>query len=250
VFMLGAEFRPEGVALHTNVQVGADTKVNNYLKKGKQSALTEVGTLRAGQMGYWALQADPELFDAFQPFVAGMFTDADGKQSQAIKDALKLSKEAGPQMILAEANVPPQGLQVYRYKDPVKAAAAGLQLMQAMKEGATMGSAILKGKPVVKADAETFRNFKLNHYSWTYDFEKMAEKVPQGGKEMVEAMKTMMGDGVKSWAGTDGKVFVQIIAKDWASAQRMLEDYLDGKNTVGSQQPFQDARKHLPAQAS
>src|SRR5262249_34142479 len=99
-------------------------------------------------------------------------------------------------------------------------------------------------------DAETFRNFKLNHYSWTYDFEKMAEKVPQGGKEMVEAMKTMMGDGVKSWAGTDGKVFVQIIAKDWASAQRMLEDYLDGKNTVGSQQPFQDARKHLPAQAS
>ena len=55
----------------------------------------------------------------------------------------------------------------------------------------------------------------------------MMENSP-GGKQMADAMKKMMGEGVNSWFGSDGKVYVQVTAKDWEAARRQLDEYLDG----------------------
>jgi hypothetical protein len=52
------------------------------------------------------------------------------------------------------------------------------------------------------------------------------------------------------WFGTDGKVTVQLTARDWPHAQRVLDQYLDGKETLGQQPAYEEVRKHLPEAAS
>jgi hypothetical protein len=196
------------------------------------------------------LHMGPELAEAFQPFLTGMFADAEGKENKAIKEAMQMLLQAGPEGMVGEFNLPTQGLQVSHYKDPVKAAEASLKMFQEIKDGASFGSGVLKGKPEVKVNAENYRGFKLTYTSFAYDFEKMAEKIPQGGKEVTEAMKAMMGEVVKSWSGTDGKLYVQITAKDWDTAKHSLDEFLDGKNAVGTQKAFAEALKQLPAQTT
>src|SRR5262249_7335120 len=93
-------------------------------------------------------------------------------------------------------------------------------------------------------------NFKFHSVQLKWDFEKLAERTPQGGKEMAEAMKKMMGEGSNIWFGTDGKTYVQVTAKDWKTAQAHLDAYLNGTNAVGGEKAFQEALKQLPAQTS
>jgi hypothetical protein len=64
---------------------------------------------------------------------------------------------------------------------------------------------------------------------------------------MAEGLKKMLGEGINTWFGTDGKVFLQATASDWKSAQKLIDQYLDGKAKVGDQQAYQDSRKALPA---
>jgi hypothetical protein len=249
-FLLGVEFRPEGLALHNQVLIGADTKIDAFLKKAQSAPFRDLPKLPAGQMGYFGTHFGPELYEALQPFITGVFADPEGKESKAIKEALQLIQQAGPEGMIGEFNLPPQGLQLNQYKDPAKAVEGSLKMFQQLKEGGSYGSAILKGKTEVKPNAEMVRGFKLNYVTFAYDFEKMAEKTPGGGKEAIDAMKAMIGDGVKIWFGTDGKSYVQITAKDWDAAKHILEEYLDGKDAIGKEKPFQESVKQLPAQTT
>ena len=248
-FLIGAEFRPEGLALHTQAKVGADTKINTYLKDSRPVDLSRLGTLPAGQMGYLAMDFQSGIYQSMRPFIQGMF-GAEGKTSKEIQDALDQITAAGPETYLSEYRLPPAGIQVWTYKDPAKAAAAQVKLFQALKGGDAFANTPLKEKPVIKPNAETYRNFKFTEVSLKWDLEKLAERTPQGGKEMAEAMKVLMGEGSHFWTGTDGKRFIQVTAKDWADAKKQLDEYLDGKDPVGSQKPFEEARKQLPAKAN
>jgi hypothetical protein len=249
-FLLGAEFRPEGLAIHNQVLIANDTKIDALLKKAHRAAYPDLAKLPADQMGYFAMYFGPELYEAFQPFITGIFADGDAKEAKAVKDALNQIQQAGMEAVIGEFNLPPQGLSISQVKDPAKAVAGNLHLLQQFKEGGTYGSAVLKGKPEVKPNAETVRGFKLNYVHITYDFDKMAEKLPGGGKEATDAMKAMMGDGIKMWFGTDGKSYVQITAPSWDAAKRLFEEYLDGKNAIGKQKPFEESVKQLPTQAT
>ncbi|HEV3204938.1 MAG TPA: hypothetical protein VGY77_11165, partial [Gemmataceae bacterium] len=135
-------------------------------------------------------------------------------------------------------------------KDPVKAVEGSFKLFQAMSSGTSFGNMALKEKPTLTRDAQAHRGFKLHSVSLKWDFEKFAEKAPQGGKEIAEAMKTLMGEGSNQWFGTDGKVFITVTAKDWSAAKKLLDEYLDGKNTLGTEKSYLEARKNLPAQAT
>src|SRR5205085_2703165 len=46
------------------------------------------------------------------------------------------------------------------------------------------------------------------------------------------------------------KTYIWLTGKDWETARRSLDAYLDGKETLGEQQGFLDTRKQLPARAS
>src|SRR5438874_2255997 len=53
-FLAAVDFRPEGMNLHLQFQVGADTKSNNVLREQKPATLEAIGTLPDGLMNYTA----------------------------------------------------------------------------------------------------------------------------------------------------------------------------------------------------
>jgi hypothetical protein len=248
--LLGLDFRPEGLVLRGDARVAAESKINLYLKDAKRAPLGELGTLPTGYMTYTAAYLGPELNKAFEAFLRGVYAGEDTNQGKKVKEAFEQLNAAGPGVLRTASGVPATGISVMDYKDPAKAEDAQFKLFQVLQSGETFGNVPLKEKPVVQRDAQTHRGFKLHMVSLKWDFEKMAERTPQLGKEMAEAMKTMMGEGMNIWFGTDGKTTLSVTAKDWPAAQKALDRYLDGKETVGKQAPFQEARKQLPAEAS
>ncbi len=250
VFLLTAELRPEGLAIHVQTRVGADTKTNGYFKEGKKSRFDQLSTLPAGQMGYTAFQLDPAIFKVFQ-LMQG-FTE----ESQTIKEAMEQWAKATPQSMLGTFQMPVRGIQIWQCKDPRQAAAAQSKLLQGLEKGESFQNIALKEKPDVKADAQSHRGFKFHYVGMVWDFEKTLDKpgVPQFGdevkKQMVESMKKMLGEGLKTWFGTDGKNYVQISAKDWEAAKAQLDQYLDGKTILAKEKAYLEARKQLPPEAS
>jgi hypothetical protein len=252
VFLLTAELRPEGLALHVQTRVGADTKTNGFFKEGKKSSFDQLATLPAGQLGYTAFQLDPAIFKGLQLIMQGFM----GDENKAVTEAMEQLAQVAPQSLLATFQMPIQGMQIWQCKDPTKAAAAQLKLFQALEKGESFQNAALKEKPEVKADAQNHRGFKLHYGGMVWDLEKTVEKqgLPQLSddlkKQMVESMKKMLGEGVKTWFGTDGKTYVQISAKDWDTAKAQLDQYLDGKSILAKEKAYQEARKQLPSEAT
>ena len=249
-FLAAGELRPEGLALHLQAQVGADTKINSFLKNSKPAPLNEMGKLPGGQMGYWGSQFDAELHKSLLPFLQGFFGESEGKDSKAVNEALDQLAEAGPGVTLGNFDIPTEGITVISYKDSLKAVAAQIKLYQAMSAGTNFANMYLKDKPTLKTDAQSHKDIKFNYVTMKWDFDKMAEKAPQGGKEMAEAMKSFMGEGMNFWFGANGSDYIQITAKDWTAAKKNLDEYLEGKNTVGNEKAFREARRNLPAQAT
>jgi hypothetical protein len=250
--LLTAEFHPQGLAVQLQARVGEDTKTNGYFKAAKKSPFEDLGKLPAGHLGYSAMSIAGPTAKIHQLMIQGL----PGEDEKQAKEAAEELQKAGPDSWAGSFQMPPQGLQVTHYKDPAKAAAAQLKLLQGLKEGDSLLNLILKGKPEVKPDAEDYHNFKLNSVSLTWDLDKTIEN--QGGKQlpeesrkqMAEGMKKLVGEGSKYWFGTDGKSYVQVTAKDWDTAKGLLDEYLSGKSAISKQKAYEDARKQLPEQST
>ena len=80
----------------------------------------------------------------------------------------------------------------------------------------------------------------------------MGQMQPQvgGQKGMVEGMKKLMGESLNSWIGSDGKELIQVFAKNWESAEKLLDQYFKGADAVGADKAFVAARKALPQEAT
>lgn len=252
--VVSIDFRPAGLALHAQVQVGSDTATNTVLKDVKPSALQDLAKLPAGQMAYTGMDLSPALVKSFGTLLLGIPGDPDSK---ALKDLFDQIAAAKPKAQVGAMDLPPQGIQVWSYEDPAKAADAQLKLLPTLKSGAVFQSGMLKDKPEIKPHDKKHQGFDLHSVRMTFDLEKMiennpgAQNLPEASKKaLVEGMKKLTGESVRYWFGTDGKTFVQVTAKDWAGAQKLLDAYLEGKSTVGAQAAFRDARKELPAEAT
>lgn len=249
--LFGVEFRPEGLALRVQDQVGGDTQTNLFLKNLKPTAHTDLGKLPAGAVGYSAIHLDISLVDAFRAMIFGLTLD--DKTSKEIKDAVGAIVAARPQARYDSFRVPPQGIQVWKYQDPNKASAAMLELFQALRSGESFQSTQLKEKPEIKPNAQKHRGFDLTYVGLKWDVEQMVDAAFRDNplpdavkKQMSEAMARMLGEGARIWFGSDGKVVLQVIARDWDAARALLDQYLDGKNTVGDHKEFQDSLQQLP----
>jgi hypothetical protein len=249
------DFRPEGVAGHVEITVPANSKTNNVLKPARSSALTDrLGKLPAGELGYVAGQMDLPAFKDLLAKVQGAMANGSTSEGRAFKEALRALTDAQPWQLLGSFNLAPmQGLTVTDYKFPDKAVEAQLEMYRNFK-GGTQGSQV-QGEPKVRANAEKHRGFKLHSVSMAWDFDKMVNpksgELPEAMKaRMTEAFRKLMGEGMNVWFGSDGKSFVQITARDWDSARKLLDNYLDGKDTVAGTASFKEARKNLPAEAT
>jgi hypothetical protein len=249
------EFRPGGLAFHAQTEIRPGSPTAGALAGAKLSAFPELARMPAGKMIYDGIQTSPALFKALGALLFGALTESDGKGAKAVQQALEQLAKANPGTRIDAASVPPSALTVWHYEEPAKAMEAQLQLLKALYTGDTSNAAMLKGKPVIKAGAEKYAGFTLHSVQLVWDFDKMIE---QGGaglpdeakKQMAEGYKKMLGEKMNLWFGTDGKVMVQVAAKDWAGAQRLLDQYAKGAKRVGDVPAFRDVRKELPAEAT
>lgn len=249
LLLLSADFRPQGLAFHLEVGVAKDTPTDAVLKRGRESSLDELAKLPAGRASYTGAEVDGELFRLMQPWISGLMVGKEGKGAKAARAAFGQMIAAGPRIWTGCSAMSLRGgLQIQYARDPAQSAAGALKLYQSMEPGEGISTAALKEKPEVKPNAQTHRGFTLHYARFTWDFDKLAQG--PGGKDMADAMKQYMGEGARIWFGTDGKILVSITAKDWAEARKLLDEYLDGKHTVGDEAGFRDARKQLPARAS
>jgi hypothetical protein len=261
-FLFTIEFRPEGLALHAQATVAPDSKTNVLLKAVKPTAMTELAGLPAERMVYTASHLAPEYLKKFGPFVYGITNDPDSKEAKTLLDAVNQIAKSNPKLSLKATSVPPGGIESWTYEDPVVASTSQLRLFESLKGGESYLSVVLKDKPEIKASAKKHRGYDLHYVNLTWDLEATVAKslpaMPGGGAfpaefqiKMVEGMKKLMGDGSKVWFGTDGKKgFVSIVADDWESAQKLLDNYLDKKGTLGEQKAYTESRKHLPTDAT
>ena len=67
---------------------------------------------------------------------------------------------------------------------------------------------------------------------------------------MKGTMKKLIGEEQKFWYGTDGATTVQVTAKDWSEAKKLLENYFSGKNTLTTEPGYELTRKQLPGAAN
>jgi hypothetical protein len=217
----------------------------------KPSSLGGLETLPTGYLGYTAMEWGPEALKALQPLLLGITGAPEGEQGKALQKALDQFAAAGPSLQRIASGLGGKGLQVTKFNDPAKAAAAQLDALRAL-EGLTMlGTMPLKEKPVIRPDAETFRGVKYHYFGVKWDFEKQLEKLPGGGEKMAEALKKLTGEGLSMWFGPVEGALVQVSAKDWKAAEKALTQYLDKTAAVGAKHPsFAQTRERLPAKAT
>jgi len=249
------ELRPAGLAFHAQTELRSDSPSARALAGSRTAAFEHLGQLPTGQLIYTGMQANPALFKAINA-LAFAASDPGSKEAKPLQSALEQLEKAGPGERVDATSVPLSALQVWQFEDPARAVQAQLRLIRSLGVGGTFQTTMLKEKPTIRTDAETYGDFKLHYARMVWDVDKMAGSGAGAGlpeearKQMIEATKKFLGSEAHIWLGTDGKVFVQVTAKDWTSAKKLLDDYFQDGQRVGSVTPFREVRKELPARAS
>jgi hypothetical protein len=209
----------------------------------------------AGQMVYLGLRTSRATFQALSRLLTGVPGDDPG--AQAVRAALDELAKAGPGDTLDAFSLPAAGLKAVRYDDPARAVEATLRMLENLRAGAAFQSGFLKDKPVVKRNAEKYGGFELSSVELDWDLEKMVEgsgpgkELPEEArKQLAAAMKSLLGERLRCWIGTDGKVLLQVTAPDWPAARALLDAYTKGGDGAGADETFRLARKELPGEAT
>ena len=251
------EVRSGGVALHTDAEFLKDSKTADLLKDSKVAAFKDLGKLPAGQFVYVGLSINPALTRMVGPLLHGMAADPDSKGGKALAEAFEEWVKAGPTEEVASSAMPLAGVEVLKCAEPEKAVQAGIRMIEAAGEEGGFQSSYLKGKPEVKPAAEKYKNIEFTYIHMEFDLDKLVpekaggKETPEGmRKAQIEMMRKIMGEGMTAWLGTDGKELVQVTAKDWDAAEKLLDQYYKGENTAGDDKAFVTARKELPARAT
>jgi len=252
--MFGVEFRPEGLNFRMAIAFKDETPSNEFLTKLKLSPFAELEKLPGGQMSYSGSRLDEPLRKALNAYLMNALASTeDKKAAKAIKAAMTKLNANATGMSYSVGNIPVTGIEIIEYKDAITAADATLELLKSIPEDGEFQNIALKGKPKIEEKAQTYRDYTLTAVTMRLDLDKALDAQP-GAEQMREEMKAAMikmfgGEETKFWFGTDGKQFVQLTAPNWKVAQKLLDDYLDGK-TVGKNEAFATTRKQLPAEAT
>jgi hypothetical protein len=253
--LVTVEFRPEGVAFHAETEVRPGSATAKLLADFKPTAFKSLGDLPAEHTYYIGMQTSKEMFRALGPLMFGALPEPDSAEAKAATEAVKQMAAAGPGVRVEAVDLPPRGLQVWQFADPGKAVAAQLHLLKSLKAGSTIQTAVLKKAPDVKEGAEKYAGFTFHHVTLSWDLEKMAAQSSGGAplpeetrKQLADAMKKVMGEESRVWFGSNGKTYLQVTARDWEAAKKVIDSR--GKGGVAATKAFQKARKEMPAEAT
>jgi hypothetical protein len=250
--VLGAEFRPDGLFLRLQARFADNSETAKTLSAETPGPLADLGRLPPGLGTYTAMRlgkgVGKVVRDLSQELVT---TDDDARGAELIEGHLKDLEAAGPGAEFAAALPPDAALTVTAYKDADKAAKALAKAYKAVAAGGRVGGTVLKAAPRVGEGAEKYKGFTFASVNLTFDFDATVAGLPDEARgPTLEILKRTTAEKTARWIGSDGKVVVQVTAKNWAAAQKLLDQYLDEKAGVGAAAGFKAVRSQLPAEAN
>jgi hypothetical protein len=251
------DFRPEGLKLRIDASVGKDSKTNTLLEDFKSSDFVGLSKLPAGALAYVGMAVNSKMIEDLMPLMLGFLDDPKSPNGKAYITGLQALIDAKPSSMVESFSMPVSGLTVWDYQYPDKAAAAQLELIQHIKAGSIYMSRVIKGQPEIRANALTYRAFKLHSASFTWDLDTMIGQAAGSAvqsdaqkEQLKHMMKNILGERMNYWFGSNGTSFVMLVGDDWEGARKQLDTYLDGKKTIADVKAFQETRKQLPANAT
>ena len=236
----GVDFRPEGALVRLHAQVGEKSKTNAALKDAKSAPLTGLAKLPTGQVAYTASASGLETAGGLLNSMLGLGTGGDNKANKALEDAMAELVALQVEEMYGSMDYPMTGVSVTKYSDSSKAVATLLKMYKAIPENAEFAGLAIKGKVKLDENAQKLNGFTLHGVQMTFDMEKLVERFPEELREAMKgSMKKLLGEEQKSWFGTDGKTNIQVTAKDWSEAKKLLEKYFSSQNTLATEPGYQ-----------
>jgi hypothetical protein len=188
------------------------------------------------------------LRDMSQEFAT---TEDDMRGANLLEQHLKAVAEAGPGAEYSAQLPPNASISVTAYKDAKKALTGLTKAYKAIAAGGRVNGIVVKAAPRVGDDAESHRGFTFASVNVNFDFEASVAGLPDAVKETtLETFKRAMPEKAAIWVGTDGKVVIRVMAKDWDAAKKLIDDYLGGKAAIETQPGYKKVREQLPADAN
>jgi len=199
---------------------------------------------------YTFMNLSPETFERFQKMAMAFMGGTTGKPSPEMARAMAASIKAGPKETAGAVSFGKGGMRqvnLSTFTDPKQAAEATEAMARAMKQNKSGLPDIIKDIDVQPA-AQKYKGFSFTRTKVTFDKEKLAAMAPPNAPA-AGGMSAMLGEGSTTWSGTDGKVFLSVVAPDWEKARGQIDAVLGGgKGTLGPVAGYQTIRKLLPRQ--
>jgi hypothetical protein len=251
-------FRPSGLAVHLETELRPGTPTARVFEGNKHSALKGLDGMPGGKMVYIGMESNKSLMSALGEMVFGAGLDPASKEGKETRAALDALAGADPGALVEAFDIPIQSIWVAHYGDPAKALEAQLRLIKSLGSGAAFSMGMLKDKPKVTPGAEKYHGIEFTRVELKWDLDKMVESSGGGvplsddaKKQLMEIVKKALGEGSTTWIGTDGgKLVLQVAAKDWATAKKLIDGTYTETGNAGSVAAYRDVRKELPAEAN
>jgi len=252
--VLTLQLRPDGFYLKGVAQFAEKSATNGTLKKYKPNPLQQLGMLPLGQAVYSASNLGDGDSNAADLILGGFApTDDDAAAKETIDAQLRdLARYHRGITLGAGRILSPVGLEIIESNDAAQIAARRLEVLKSLTKSGSFSHVPLKAKPAVRENAEKIGAFSLHAVTFEFDFDKAVSELPEDAKESNrDSMRRAMGgDALNLWFGTDGKVLLQLTAKDWAEAKALVEAYLNGGRTLEKDDAYRSTRKQLAANAN
>ncbi len=252
-FVVGVEFRPEGLNLRLQARFDKESKTGKVLAFEVPDAHAGLGKLPSGFTEYHAKRFGPVIEETFgkllREFAAGEDQEAAAKAVEKYDEAKKGAASKGTYSASKEADA---SVAITGYKDPTEVVAAQVALLKDLPPGSIYSTVLLKEKPTIKESAQTYKGVIFHQVSLVLDFEETVKKLPEPLRESTLAtMKKAAKEKTSYWIGSNGQAVVQVTAADWPAAQKLLDAAESNPTGIASGDPaFQATRGQLPAEVS
>jgi len=250
--LLSLEFRPAGLHFGVRTRFAADSPTATGLATEAPTPLADIAKLPPGLTVYGGSRFGRKASDTFRAFTQ-QFSAPEGEEATdaRINKLLDQVSASGAGVELSASKGADAGLTVTQYKAAKQAATALVGAYGAVPAGGKVMGIVTKGKTRVTEAAETHRGFTFAEVKLSFDFPATVAALPENVRESTLAnVKRMAKEKMTYWIGSDGKSVATLTAADWASASKLLDDYLDGTAGVGGEAGYKTARSNLPADAN
>jgi hypothetical protein len=250
--VLAAEFRTDGLMLRLQAQFADNSPSAKLLGLEHPAALTDLAKMPAGLGLYQGVHFGKTIREVIHALSEEFATTEDDERGAAlIEQHMKDLASAGGSTEFTATLAPGAAISVASYKDAQKASKAITKAFKAVAAGGRINGIVVKTAPRVSDEAETYRDFTFSSIVLTHDFEASVAGLPEPARDAaLDQFKRAVTEKMTQWVGTDGKLLVRVIAKDWKAASEMLAKYVDGKGTLGASAGFKRVREQLPPEAN